>query len=427
MASVGVVDHFVSQVAQGEPELVDLLARLVAFETVSPPARNTIPVQAWLEELLAAIGFEVERCELYPGDRNLIATRRGSDPQRFRSLIVNGHLDVAEVGDPSVWLSPPFALTQTGDGRLRGRGVADMKGAIAAVLFVLRELDRGGIDLGGDLHLHLVTGEEAGEAGTRTVLERGLFADFALIVDASDLHLQGQGGVITGWITVESPTTFHDGMRRRLIHAGGGVDGASAIEKMATLLTSLQTLERHWAVTKAHPGFPPGANTINPAVIEGGRHAAFIADRCALWITVHFYPDETPDGIAQEVERHVMAAAAADPWLRQNPPTFRWGGRSMIEERGEVFPALRLDRDHPAVRALADAYDEQVGEPPVLDMCPSVTDAGWYQLAGIPAVLFGPGQLAEAHATNESIDPAQLVTFAQILARFLVTWCNTAR
>lgn len=78
-----------------------------------------------------------------------------------------------------------------------------------------------------------------------------------------------------------------------MIHAGGGTFGASAIEKMAKIITALGELERHWAVTKSYPGIAPGTNTINPAVIEGGRHALFVADECRLWITVHFYPNET--------------------------------------------------------------------------------------------------------------------------------------
>lgn len=86
----------------------------------------------------------------------------------------------------------------------------------------------------------------------------------------------------------EKPQTFHDATRRQMIHAGGRLFGASAIEKMMKVVQSLQELERHWAVMKTYEGYPYGTTTINPAVIEGGRHAAFIADECRLWITVHF-------------------------------------------------------------------------------------------------------------------------------------------
>ena len=420
------LDRAVAAIGERREELFALLEALVGFATPSPPARNTVPAQEWLAGRLAAAGFAVDRVPHYEGDVNIVGTLPGLERDAHRSLIVNGHVDVAEVGDDANWSHPPFALTRAG-GRLYGRGVADMKGGIAASLFAIELLAEHGVGLRGDLQLHSVTGEEVGEAGTRAVLEAGHTADFAVVVDTSDLHLQGQGGVITGWITVESPETFHDGMRSRMIHAGGGIHGASAIEKMVKVITALQDLERHWAVTKSHPGFPAGVNTINPAVIEGGRHAAFVADRCALWVTVHFYPDETFEQVTDEIEAHVLAAAAADPWLRRYPPTFRWGGRSMIEEQGEIFPSLDLDPTHPGVAALTGAYRAQTGAEPVLDMSPTVTDGGWFGHARIPAAIFGPGALAQAHAVDEWLDEEQLVTFAQVMARFIAGWCNMPR
>ncbi|WP_340673680.1 acetylornithine deacetylase [Brevibacillus agri] len=427
MSSVNRLTEAVESIASRKEELFALLAELVSHPTVSPPARNSDAAQTVLAHRLAAIGFEVDRWTVYPGDDNVVGRLPGSASAQANSLIINGHIDVAEVGDDASWTYPPFSLTRGTDGRLYGRGVADMKGGLAASLFAIQMLREHGVELAGDLLFQSVIGEEAGEAGTLVALERGYQADYAVVVDTSNLHMQGQGGVITGWITIESPTTLHDGMRARTIHAGGGVRGASAIEKMAKIITALQELERDWAVMKAYPGFAAGSNTINPAVIEGGRHAAFIADRCALWITVHFYPNESYEQIIREIEDHVGRAAAADLWLRDHPPVFRWGGRSMIEERGEIFPSLELDTEHPALAQLQAAYESELGEAPVVDMSPTVTDAGWFAHAGIPAVLFGPGELKHAHAVDESIDPDQLVRFAQIMARFIANWCNTPK
>jgi acetylornithine deacetylase/succinyl-diaminopimelate desuccinylase family protein len=421
------VERVVAAIEERKEELFSLLETLVSFPTVSPPARNTDEAQSWMAANLGSLGFQVDRWQVFPGDDNVVGILKGTRSSEANSLIVNGHIDVAEVGDDSGWTHPPFALTKGSDGRLYGRGVADMKGGLAATLFAIQMLIENGIELKGDLIFQSVIGEEAGEAGTLSACERGYTADYAVVVDSSHLHLQGQGGVITGWITIESPTTLHDGMRARTIHAGGGVHGASAIEKMMKVIASLQELERHWAVVKSYPGFPPGTNTINPAVIEGGRHAAFVADKSSLWITVHFYPNESHEEIISEIERHVLAAAAADPWLRDHPPTFRWGGRSMIEERGEIFPSLELDLNHPALAKLSDAYEKQMQRPPTVDMSPTVTDAGWFAHTGIPAVLFGPGELSQAHSVNESIDPGELVRFAQIMARFIADWCNTTK
>ena len=94
---------------------------------------------------------------------------------------------------------------------------------------------------------------------------------------------------------------------------------------MMKVIEGLQELERHWAITKSYPGFPPGSNTINPAVIKGGRHAALIADECRLWITVHYYPNESYEEVIKEIEEHLKMVAQGDVWLRENPPTFEWG------------------------------------------------------------------------------------------------------
>ncbi|MFC3884111.1 acetylornithine deacetylase [Bacillus songklensis] len=407
-------------------ELIELLTKLIAFPTVSPPARNTNDVQEFIKGYLEELGFKTDKWDVYPGDPNVVGILPGEASGQYNSLIVNGHVDVAEVGDDKEWDSSPFAA-HIKDSYIYGRGVADMKGGIAASLLAIKLLKELGITIKGDLQFQSVIGEEVGEAGTLACTERGYTADYAVIVDTSDLHIQGQGGVITGWITIQSKETYHDGLRRKMIHAGGGVKGASAIEKMMKIISGLQELERHWAVTKSYEGFAPGSNTINPAVIEGGRHAAFVADRCALWVTVHFYPNEDYEEIINEIEQHINAVAEADPWLRENPPQFTWGGKSMIVDRGEIFPSLEIDPEHPGIRLLAHSYEKLLGQKPTVGMSPTVTDAGWLGRAGIPTVIFGPGKLEDAHAVNEKVEIRQLLDFTKVLAAFIATWCNTRK
>ncbi|MDF2938424.1 MAG: acetylornithine deacetylase or succinyl-diaminopimelate desuccinylase [Paenibacillaceae bacterium] len=422
------LERAVSRIRESRNELLAILERLVGFPTVSPPARNTAAAQAYLAEQLEAAGFGINRWELYPGDPVVVGVKPGTQPASCRSLILNGHMDVAEVGQPAEWQGDPFALRVEGDWAC-GRGTADMKGALAAALLAIRVMGEEGIELGGNLQFQSAVGEEAGEAGTRSITERGLADgyDYAVVMDTSNLAIQGQGGVITGWLTVQSPQVHHDGMRASMLHAGGGVFGASAIEKMAKLIGSLQELERHWAVVKHYPGFPPGSTTINPAVIEGGRHAAFVADTCRLWITVHFYPDEDYQSVTEEIEEHIRHAAMADPWLREHPPAFTWGGRSMIEDRGEIFPSLELDREHPGLPCLAACHAEAAGKQPEVGMSPSVTDAGWLAAAGVPAAIYGPGLLSEAHGINEGVSVTELLTFAESLLRFTAVWCNSPK
>jgi acetylornithine deacetylase len=186
----------------------------------------------------------------------------------------------------------------------------------------------------------------------------------------------------------------------------------------------LQELERDWAVRKQYKGLPPGSNTINPAVIEGGRHPAFIPDECRLWITVHFYPDECHEKIVKEVEEHLLQVAKGDVSLRDYPPQFQWGGRSMIVERGEIFPSLEVDPTHAGVLLLQDVHASILGKAAVLDISPSVTDGGWLGSFRIPTVIYGPGQLQHAHAVNEQISIEQLVQFSKVMLMMIMRWCH---
>ncbi|MCM3713714.1 acetylornithine deacetylase [Alkalihalobacillus oceani] len=417
------IAELLSKVEERREELIELAKTLISFETPAPPARNTKEAQAFVARFLEEHGFSIEMWDVYPGDPNVIGIRKGTEAEAHKSLIVNGHIDVAEISPDEKWELDPFRPFVR-NGRLYGRGAADMKGGLAGALFAVSLLDQAGIALPGDLIFQSVIGEEVGEAGTLECCKRGSTADFAVVVDTSDLHIQGQGGVITGWITVKSEKTYHDATRRQMIHAGGQVVAASAIEKMMKLISGLQELERHWAITKSYPGFAPGANTINPAVIEGGRHAAFIADECRLWITVHFYPDETHEEVAREIEEHLVKVASGDVWLRDNPPTFSWGGSSMIEDRGEIFPSLEIDPADPGVRLLAASHQTVIGREAEIDVSPTVTDGGWLGEAGIPTVIYGPGDLMNAHAVNESVAVEQLVDYTKVLLQFIYQWTH---
>lgn len=420
------ISFLLDQIDSREAELVELLCKLISFETPAPPARNTAQAQAFVSDYLSDLGFSIDTWDVYAGDPNVVGVRSGSASANHKSLILNGHMDVAEVEAGEAWETGPFQPIVR-DGLVIGRGAADMKGGISGVLFALKLLIENGIELPGDITFQSVIGEEVGEAGTRQCCEHGYTADLAVVVDTTDLQIQGQGGVITGWITVKSPQTFHDGTRRQMIHAGGGLVGASAIEKMMKVIAGLQDLERHWAVTKSYAGSPFGSTTINPAVIEGGRHAAFIADECRLWVTVHTYPDEHHDTITREIEEHILNVAKADPWLRDNPPRFKWGGSSMIVDRGEIFPALEIDPDHPGVKMLIENHAATTGVRIEPRVSPTVSDGGWFGDAGIPAFIYGPGQLRHAHSVNEQVSIEQLKTFTKVMLRFIHQWSNTSR
>lgn len=398
----------------------EILNMLVEFNTESPPGRNTDQLQNEIELLLRDLGFSIQREHLYDNDSIIVATLKGEDSEAPK-LILNGHVDVASVDDDQYWQYPPFKLTEV-DGWLYGRGVSDMKGGMSSLFYVLERLKHEGRRPKGDIIVQSVVGEEVGEAGTKRACEIGPRGDLALVLDTSDNQALGQGGVITGWITVKSKNTIHDGARSQMIHAGGGLFGASAIEKMTKVIQALNELESHWAVMKKSPGMPPGADTINPAVIEGGRHPAFIADECRLWITVHYLPNERYEDVVEEIEDYLNRVAEADVWMRENPLEFEWGGASMIEDKGEIFPSFTVPIEHPGFKQLEDAHQHVHGSALRHGMSTTVTDGGWIAHFDIPTILYGPGSLEEAHSVDEKVEKRELEQYSEVLYEFLKHW-----
>lgn len=398
----------------------EILNMLVEFNTESPPGRNTDPLQNEIELLLRDLGFSIQREHLYDNDSIIVATLKGEDSEAPK-LILNGHVDVASVDDDQYWQYPPFKLTEV-DGWLYGRGVSDMKGGMSSLFYVLERLKHEGRRPKGDILVQSVVGEEVGEAGTKRACEIGPRGDLALVLDTSENQALGQGGVITGWITVKSKNTIHDGARSQMIHAGGGLFGASAIEKMTKVIQALNELESHWAVMKKSPGMPPGANTINPAVIEGGRHPAFIADECRLWITVHYLPNERYEDVVEEIEDYLNRVAEADVWMRENPLEFEWGGASMIEDKGEIFPSFTVPIEHPGFKQLEDVHQHVHGSELRHGMSTTVTDGGWIAHFDIPTILYGPGSLEEAHSVDEKVEKRELEQYSEVLYEFLKHW-----
>lgn len=411
----------ISRVEESRDEILQFASDLVAFETSNPPARNTKEAQRWMADKLGRLGMKTEMHDLYPDEPLLVGMAEGETGRR--TLIFNGHVDVAQVEEGEKWDFDPFSAWWD-ETYLYGRGATDMKGAMAAVYWAIKIALDSGLKLKNNLMFQAVIGEEAGEHGTKTLLDKGFKGDFAIVPEPTELKLCGQGGVVTMWVTVKSPKTFHDGVRSRMIHAGGGIEGASAIEKMIKILSGMQELERHWAVMKRYPGLSPGANTINPAVIKGGRHPAFIADECALWFTIHYLPNEKMEAVKKEVLSYLDALADADPWLKKNRPEVSFGGTSMFRDRGEIFPASEVDTSNPDVKRLQATFERVLGRKPETLVWPSVSDSGWFAEYGVPVVICGPGPLEEAHSINEKIEIHQILEAVKLYTAFIHDFCS---
>ena len=287
------------------------------------------------------------------------------------------------------------------------------------------------MQLRGDVVFQSVVDEETGGPGTRAALARGHVADAAIVLEPTAREIvTAEGGL--EWVrVVVRGRTGHSAVRYRSVHAGGRGEAVSAIEKAVKLLAAVAELERHWAVHKLHPLMPRGITTINPGVIAGGSGGGAdgipngmiaysnFADYCALGLSLKYLPDERGSDVKAEFEDYIARVAAADPWLREHPPEIEWG------VAGVSFPPSEVASDHPLVTSLSGAFRAVAGDPR-LSGFEAVSDLAWLAESGIPAVLYGPGDFAQAHSSAEYVAVDELVEVASVVALALCDWCGVA-
>jgi acetylornithine deacetylase len=345
-------------------------------------------------------GMEVERTEAV-----LVVGLLGQKGDR--SLILNGHVDVVPVGDRQAWHSSPWSA-HIHAGRLYGRGACDMKAGLAIGISAAAAVKKSGLPLRGRLIVQSVVGEEDGGIGTFAMAERGYRADAAYVLEPTRLRMiPAQAGALS----------FRLRIKGRSAHASVRYEGVSAIEKYEAVEARLRQLERSLNA-QPHPLFAryPVAYPLSIGRLRSGSWSSTVPDdlECEGRVGV-------PVGMASaEVRRQFTAALAdlaqRDAWLAQHPPELDWFGGQ--------FDAVEVDPDLPAFAALRSAHTDEFGVTPELDGAPYGSDMRLLvHEAETPAILYGPGDIHQAHATDEWIAVDEIVQAARVVtaavARYL--------
>jgi acetylornithine deacetylase/succinyl-diaminopimelate desuccinylase family protein len=428
-----VADRIVAQVDALAGELVSAVSAAVRIPSITPryPGQDYAElvggesrVSRFVADVYRRAGAEIDVFALEEGRENAVGVIAGSGGGR--SLIFNGHVDVVPPGDASWRGGGPWSgLVE--DGRIWGRGSCDMKAGVLAQAFAAIAIAQAGVRLRGDLVLEAVVGEEMmeHELGTTACIERGYRADAAVVSEPSGppdrlAVVPVTSGILSFTLSVEGKAT-HASMRGETITDGGyGAEvGVSAIDKAIDLYRALRSLEREWGRTKRHPLYRPGHFAIYPGVFVGGPTSGlvpfFIADAARIEYVVIHHPGESADEVRAEIERHVERAAALDPWLREHPPTVTWN---------HAWPQSVVDVGHPIVGATCAAHERASGEAAQLRGFAAVDDASFLTAAGIPAISYGPGDLRVAHAVDEHVEIAELMTATRTYALLAASWCG---
>jgi len=394
-----ILDHHLNQVGQYlEPETVIALARRL----VSAPSHTTegqIEAAGVLEDFLRQSGVETRRQPVGDAGVNLIAELPA--PGDEAGLLLNGHLDVVP---PSANMPfAPFSAT-IAEGRMWGRGTADMKGGLAAMACAMAAVRAAKIPLIRPLSLAAVAAEEQGNLGTDALIRAGLSARWAVVGEPTRLDLViAHKGVDRYKVIVEG----------RSAHESTPQLGVNAIIQAGTIIAGLQATLWPSAARQTHPLL--GHATYNIGTIQGGTSRNMVPDRCVFQIAKRWVPGDSPAAIRAEIE---AAAKGAEPMAR------------VTVEREPEFdriphPPLDISPDHPLVQTLASVIEHVVGRRPELTSWGAFTDGALLQMAGVPTVVCGPGDIRQAHTDDESVDLNELALAAQIYAALAIVACTT--
>jgi succinyl-diaminopimelate desuccinylase len=378
-----------------ETETIELLQALVRDEaSVNPPGdvRESIRI---CQEKLEAEGFECEimyEDELMPV---LIATLdRGDGP----ALLYNAHVDVVPTGALEAWDYPPFE-GRVVDGRVYGRGSGDDKASVAAQVMGAIAVARSGVPIKGALMVNVDGDEETGgRRGAKFFVDNMKRRPDFVVAGEQTLNriCVGERGGAGTTVTVYG----------RAAHAALPWEGVHAIEGMVKVLSALDTELWPKLEARRHPLFdPPSTKTIS--MIDGGVKSNVVPDKCTVFIDRRIIPGETSDGAVDEIRK--IAERVIDPI-----PGMR------VEVSGPSgVKATLSDPESPLVKAMA-AANEDLGLNPAPMGYNMATDGRHFAAAGIPTVIYGPGDFSLAHVPNEwvGVDEVMEATRAYALTAF---------
>jgi acetylornithine deacetylase/succinyl-diaminopimelate desuccinylase family protein len=376
--------------------LPELLAELVRRPSVNPMGRTDLPadllhesrVAALLEHELRNIGCEFRRQTVQPGRDNLIATYTPPGPASF-SVLFEAHLDTVPVDAMTV---EPFGARVEG-GRMYGRGSCDVKAGVAVMLAAFGRLVKEKPAGSAKVIVAFTVDEENGGLGVSELMKSGVRADYAIVAEPTLLNIVNAHKGVARW---------HLEATGRACHSSRPDEGVSAVYRMARLLRGV---EEYAGKLQSLPPDPVlGPRTISVGRVMGGVSPNTVPDFCRADVDRRLLPGETFETATADLEAFLRARPDVDfPFtLTQSAP-----GCSPLS------PAASVE----LVKRLGAVIDSVVGKHTVHSV-PFGTDASRVAVAGVPAVVFGPGDIAQAHTKDEWIDLAQLEPAAEILFRF---------
>lgn len=404
-------------------DAIGLLERLVRHRSVLGHEQSCL---AEMEEVFASLGLQPRRVPVdeaalasHPGLSPPLISYAGRDPviaihrprgHGGRSLLLQGHVDVVPEGAEDLWTTPPYEPAIR-DGRMYGRGAADMKAGIAAYVTAFRALKLAGFQPAAELQMAAVIEEECTGNGALAVMQALPKPDACLIPEPGPGHpalYTAEVGVVWAWVTITG----------RPAHVREMQSGVNAIEAATAIAARFKDYESEMnRAERRHPAFAADNHPVNVnlGTIEGGEWNSSVPTRARIGMRVGVMPGYSCRDVARDIQRLVADAAQA-PALKGTKVSVEFKG---FMADGCVFPATQA-----ISRVVSEAHREVAGEALRHYNAPGLTDARFYILyQGTEATCYGPDS-DNIHGIDESVGLASLHEVTRALALTIAGWCG---
>jgi len=376
-------------------ETLAIIERLIGFDTTSRD--SNLGLIEWARDYLKGYGIESRLTYDAGGNKaNLFATvQKGAKP----GIVLSGHTDVVPV-DGQNWASDPFKATLIED-KLYGRGACDMKSYLAVILAMAPRF--AAANLKAPIHFALSYDEEVGCIGARRLLE-----------DLARNDIRPAGAVI-GEPTGMQPVIAHKGKRSyqccvhgKEAHSALTPQGVNAIEYAARIISYIRHMaERMQACEPRNYGFDVPFTTLQTGVIAGGTAGNIVPRECKFQFEFRYLPGADPEALEREIKDY--AESVIVPEMRRTDPAT---GIS-FETKAEI-PGLNTTEEAQLTRLAQDLSRNKSAAKVAY-----ATEGGLFQRAGIPAIICGPGSIAQAHKPDEYVTLEQVALCESFMERLL--------
>ena len=388
------LDSLLLAMPEKHPTPRQLLDRLVAFDTTS--RNSNLELLGWVADYLEGHGIASTLIhDATAAKANLFAT---VGPDADGGIVLSGHSDVVPV-DGQDWASDPWRVVER-DGRLYGRGTADMKSFIAVVLaFVPRLLER---PLSAPIHLALTYDEEVGCLGVRSLIDY-----FAKNGPRPRAIIVGEPTEMAVVNANKTTVLLRTALAGAEAHTASPHHGVNAIMHAARLIAWLDELARELERDARDARFDPPYSTVSVNVVEGGTAGNIVPNECAFLWDMRLLPGTKSDPLIERFERFVSTKVLPEMRARSKKA-------GIATERLAFVPGL-VPEQGSAAETLAMALTESNRTAAVS----YATEAGLYQGLHVPTVICGPGCIDQAHKPDEFIELSQLDACARFMERLL--------